>query len=118
MALLLWLRFAKLVAVILLFAGTLGVVMSPEIGARRRFATVLVGPGFGLTWALGFVLVRFTGHSLLSAFILGAMGLSILSLQGVLYLAGKAERRGALAALVALVPLLGAVWLMIFRPGG
>jgi hypothetical protein len=117
MALLLWLRFAKIVAVIALFSGTLGVVMSPSIEARRRFAVALVGPGFGLVWALGFLLVRFTGHSLLSPFILWAMALSILSLQGVLYLAGKAERRGWLPAFIAIAPLLGALWLMMFRPG-
>jgi hypothetical protein len=118
MPLLLWLRFAKLVAVMMLFSGTLGVTMSGSLEARRRFAVLLVGPGFGLTWALGFVLVRFTSYSLLSTFVLGAMALSMLSLQGVLYLAGKAERRGVVAKLVAVVPLLLALWLMVFRPGG
>ena len=113
---LLWLRFFKVLAVALLFTGSIGAVLTKDFVDRQRFAYALAGPGFGLTWSLGFGLAWVTGVSFLSWWILGALALSFVSLQGVLYVAGKDGRRGAAAAIVILLPLVATVALMIWRP--
>jgi hypothetical protein len=113
---LLWLRFFKVLAVALLFTGSIGAIAASDIADRRRFAYAMAGPGFGLAWALGFGLAWLTSVSLLSWWILGALALSFVSLQGVLFVAGKDGRRGPVAGAVILVPLVATVALMIWRP--
>lgn len=112
----LWIRFAKVVSVALLCSGTVGVFVAKDHASKRRFAYLLAGPGFGLTWGFGFALVAVTSASLSSTWILGAIGLSIVSLQAVLYVAGKAGRGGPVSAAVGLVPLALCLWLMVWRP--
>jgi hypothetical protein len=115
-ALLLLLRFAKVLAVAALFAGTTGAFLARDLRDRRVFAFVLAGPGFGLAWACGFGLAASMELPLLSTWALGAMVLSLFSLQVVLYGVGKEGRRGPIAAALALVPLVGTVALMVWRP--
>ncbi|MEM1416790.1 MAG: hypothetical protein AAGH15_17975 [Myxococcota bacterium] len=112
------LRFVKLAGVLLLAAGTLGATLPGPLplAARRRFAFVLAGPGFGLTWLAGFVLAWRLGHALLSTWVLASLGLSLLSLQGVLYVAGKEGRAGTTPLLVAWLPLFAVLALMVWRP--
>jgi hypothetical protein len=109
-------RFLKVLSVALLFSGSIGAVLARDFKDRQRFAYAIAGPGFGLTWALGFMLAWLTGVSLMSWWIMGALALSFVSLQGVLYVAGKDGRRGAGAAIVILAPLVATVALMIWRP--
>ena len=113
---LLLLRFLKVLAVALLFTGSIGAVLTRDFADRQRFAYALAGPGFGLTWTVGFALAWLTNVSFLSWWILGALALSFVSLQGVLYVAGKDGRRGVAPAIVILAPLVATVALMIWRP--
>jgi hypothetical protein len=45
------------------------------------------------------------------------IGLSLFSLQVVLYAVGKDGRRGPIAAALAITPLVGTAALMVWRPG-
>lgn len=116
MALLPILRILKLLAVVLLATGTLGATLRLPLSTRRLFAYRLAGPGFGLTWFVGFVYAGVVETPLTSAFILGSMALSMFSLQVVLYLAGREERGSALTTALAIVPLILAIVLMVLRP--
>ena len=99
-----------------LFTGSVGAVLPREHRDRQRFAYWLAAPGFIATWALGFSLVYVTRISLFAAWILGALALSFVSLQGVLFVAAKDGRRGVGAAVVVVFPLVATVGLMVWRP--
>jgi hypothetical protein len=113
---LLLLKFVKVLAVAALFAGTVGALLPRDLGDRRRAAYALAGPGFGVTWLCGFGLAAFEEVPILSGWILGAMALSLLSLQVVLYAVGKDGRRTPATALLAVLPLAATVALMVWRP--
>lgn len=110
------LHFAKILAVAVLLAGTVGAFLARDLRDRRLFAYALAGPGFGVTWACGFGLAAVLDVSLLSTWILGAMVLSFVSLQVVLFAVGKEGRRSPLVASLAIAPLIGAVALMVWKP--
>lgn len=112
----LWLRFAKLLGVLVLAAGTIAAVFPGVAGAaRKRFAYLVAGPGFGITWLAGLLLVHWRGHSMLSIWVVGSLAGSLISLQGVLYAAGR-ERTSLTIAAVALLPLVLVLALMVWRP--
>ena len=115
-AVVLLLHFAKILSVAVLFAGTLGAVAARDPRDRRICAYALAGPGFGLSWGCGFGLAASMDLPLLSTWILGGMALSFLSLQVVLYAAGKEDRRNAVVASLAIAPLVGTVALMVWKP--
>ena len=113
----LWLRFVKLLAVMALVAGTVGTVFPAiSVQSRRRFAYGLVGPAFGATWGAGILLTFAREHSLLAPWIVGALLATFISLNGVLYAAGRGRTSWVVAA-VALVPLVVTLALMVWRPG-
>ena len=111
------LRFVKVLAVAMLFTGSVGAVLARDLADRRRFAFTLAGPGLGLAWAVGFGLASVTQVSLLSWWILGAFALSLFSLQVVLYAVGKEGRRTVTVAALVVLPLVATVALMVWRPG-
>jgi hypothetical protein len=116
---LLALRFFKLVSVVLLFSGSLGAVMASDLADRRRFALRMGVPGLCLSWAFGFALVYQTSASLLTTWVLGALFLSFVSLQGLIFIAARAsqsERTGRGAAALVLLPLFSTLALMVWRP--
>jgi hypothetical protein len=110
------LKVVKLLAVAALFSGTVGALVTRDLGDRRRFAYAIAGPGFGVTWACGFGLAAYEEIPILSTWLLGAMALSLLSLQVVLYAVGQDGRRSPATAALALLPLVATVALMVFRP--
>lgn len=114
----LWLRLVKLVGVLLLVAGSLATVLPLEMPqrTRRRFAFAVAAPGLLLTWVFGFLLAYVMGHRLFSVWIVSSMALSLLSLQGVLYAAGKEGRAGPKVAAFTLGTLLAIAALMIWKP--
>ena len=67
-------------------------------------------------WACGFGLALAEDLSLLAAWALGAMALSLFSLQVVLYAVGKDGRRTPTVAVLAVAPLVATVALMVWRP--
>ncbi len=111
------LHFVKVIAVALLFTGSIGAVLARDIDDRRRFAYAIAGPGFGLSWIVGFVLAGTVPFSLLSTWILGGLALSFFSLQVVLYAVGKEGRRTPLTATLILAPLVATAARMVFKPG-
>ena len=111
-----FLRFLKLLAVAALFSGTIGGVLPRELADRRRFAYALAGPAFGVVWACGFGLAAAEELSLLTLWAIGAMALSLFSLQVVLYAVGKDGRRTPAVAVLAVAPLVATVALMVWRP--
>lgn len=114
---LVWLRLVKLAAVVVMFSGAIGAVTADDLALRRRFALRLGAPGFGLAWVTGFVLVHHTSTSLLEPWVLGAMALSFVSLQAMLFLASREGRGGRVVATAVLAPLFLALALMVLRPG-
>ena len=114
---LLALRFFKLAAAMILCAGTIGAFLPRDLEDRRRAAYFVAGPGFGLSWALGLVLAWARGHSPLSPWILGALVLSLVSINVVLWSTGKDGRRSVGAAAVALTTLAATLALMVWQPG-
>jgi hypothetical protein len=113
---LLLLRFVKLAAAMLLAAGTIGAFLPDALADRKRAALFLAGPGFGLSWAMGFVLAWARGQSPISGWLLGSMVLSIFSLNVVLWATGKEGRRSAAAAALAIGTLIATLALMVWRP--
>jgi hypothetical protein len=110
------LRFFKVLGVALLFTGSIGALLPRDLRDRRRFAYALAGPGFILSWACGFLLVRQLEISFLTGWVLEGVGLSLVSLQGVLYTVGREGRRTWGSAVVVLAPLLATLAVMIFKP--
>jgi hypothetical protein len=113
---LLLLRFLKVLSIGALFSGSVGSVMARDFEDRRRFAHWMAGPALLATWGSGLGLAYATGTSLFSTWILAAFALTVVSAQGVLYVAGKEGRRGPIAASVIILPLVGAAALMVWRP--
>jgi len=112
----LWLRFAKLLGVLVLAAGTVAAVFPGLDGRiRKRFAYLVAGPGFGATWIAGLLLVHWRGYSMLSTWVVASLAASLLSLQGVLFAAGR-ERTSLTIATVTLLPLVVVLALMVWRP--
>jgi hypothetical protein len=114
--LLLGLRFAKLCFAALFVSGVLGTIVTDDVAARKRAAYLLAGPGFGGSWALGFVLTPVTGASYLAPFVLLGMLTSMTALHVALFRAGKAGRGGRTSAWVGALALLTTFALMTFRP--
>lgn len=114
--LLLVLRFLKLVAVAALAAGTLGAFVPTSLEDRQRAAYAIAGPGFGATWILGFLMAWGSGVSLFAAWIAGSVVLSLISINVVLWSAGKEGRRSATAAALAIATLLASLALMVWKP--
>ncbi len=112
----LWLRFAKLLGVLVLVAGTIGAVFPGLEGqVRKRFAYLVAGSGFGATWIAGLLLLHWRGYSMLSTWVVASLVASLVSLQGVLFAAGR-ERTSLTIATVALLPLVLVLALMVWRP--
>lgn len=110
------LRLIKLLAAALWASGTIGAFLPKDLEDRQRAAYFLMGPGFGLSWVLGFVLAFAREMSLLSAWAIGAMALSLFSLNVVLWSVGREGRRGPVGASLAIAGLVGTFALMVFRP--
>jgi hypothetical protein len=110
------LRLVKLLAVAALFTGTIGAAVARDPADRRIFAYAFAGPAFGVTWACGFGLAALEQLPIFSTWVLGAMALSVFSLQVVLYVAGKEGRRGPVVTALAVGPLVATVALMVYRP--
>ena len=105
-------KFAKISAACIYSSGSLGTVFAKSYEDRKRFAYLLAGPGFALSWAFGILLTWQSGVELLSLWILGTAALSLLSLNGALYIAGAEGRRTKVSGAVVLVPLLLCLFLM------
>ncbi|MCB9612054.1 MAG: hypothetical protein H6722_06315 [Sandaracinus sp.] len=112
------LRFVKIVGVLVLVAGTLGAVLPVQmpLAARRRFAFAVAGPGLLVTWTAGFLLAYFAGHRLWSTWVVASMAISLISIQGVLYSAGRDGRASGKVAAFTLLTVLAIVALMVWRP--
>jgi peptidoglycan/LPS O-acetylase OafA/YrhL len=113
---LVWLRLVKLLAVALLASGTVGAFLPRDLEDRQRAAYALAGPGFGLSWVCGFLMIWAQQRSLLSGWLLGAAVLSVFSLNVVLWSTGKDGRRGPIAAALAIGSLALTIALMVLRP--
>ncbi len=110
------LRLVKLLGVSALAAGTIGAFLPRGYDDRQRAAYGLAGPGFGVCWIAGFLMAWAQARSLLSAWILSAMVLSVFSLNVVLWGVGKDGRRGPRAAALAIGTLVATIALMALRP--
>jgi hypothetical protein len=113
---LVWLRLLKLLAVALLASGTIGAFLPRALEDRQRAAYFLLGPGFGLCWFCGFLMVWAQQRSLLSLWMLGSVLLSVFSLNVALWSVGKEGRRGPIAAALAIGSLALTIGLMTLRP--
>lgn len=112
------LRLLKLLSAGLFAAGTLGAALPAEmpLATRRRFLVLMAGPGFGLSWALGFVLAGVTRRSYLSSWVLISLPVSLLALHFALYAAGREGRTSGRAFAALLATLTGLFALMTFKP--
>ena len=108
-------KFAKVCAASLYVTGSVGAVFAKSYEERKRFAYFLAGPGFALSWAFGILLTWQSGVELLSLWILGTAACSLLSLNGVLYIAGADGRRTKGSGLFVLMPLLLCLFFMVTK---
>ncbi len=114
----LYIRLLKLLAVAVYVTGALGVTIASEKKTQRRFAFALAGPGFGLTWLVGFFLIALRHERVMATWVMGSMAASLVTINVVIYLAaGSEDRRGALSIGLIAVTLLSTFALMVFRPG-
>jgi hypothetical protein len=111
-----FLRLIKVLAVAMVFTGTVGALLPRDLEDRRRFAYFIAGPGYGLAWLTGFVLAWTLEIPVLVFWVLTALALSMFSLQVVLFSVGREGRRGPVTAALALLPLVATVALMLWRP--
>jgi hypothetical protein len=111
-----WLKALKVLAVSVVFSGAIGTVIASNPKDRSVFAYYLFGPGLLVTWAIGLVLTWAAAVELYSLWLLGSMGLSLVSLNAVLYIAGKENRRSPASIALTIVPLVLTVILMIVKP--
>lgn len=109
-------RLAKLLAAFAFVAGSVGAVVPGEIERRRVFAYRVAGPGFGLTWCFGILLMFLTGTSLFSTFVLAGFVLSFVTLHAVLYSVGREERRARWPLWTVVVSVGLTIAFMVFRP--
>ncbi|MCB9658410.1 MAG: hypothetical protein R3B40_21135 [Polyangiales bacterium] len=109
-------RLAKLLSAFAFVAGAVGATVPGDIERQRIFAYRVAGPGFGLTWCFGILLMFLTGRSLFTTFILAGFVLSFITLHAVLYAAGREERRARWPLLTVVVTVTITVALMVFRP--
>lgn len=112
------LKVLKLLGVGALFAGSIGAVFPRSLEERRRFAYLVAGPGFGVTWLAGFGLAFMQGLPLVSWWVITAIALSLFAIQVVLYSVGVEGRRNGVVATLILLPLAGCVAAMVFRAHG
>jgi hypothetical protein len=110
-------KLGKLFAVVLLGAGSIGTVFARDYADKQRFAYFLAGPGLGLCWGLGVGLTHVAGVSLFSTWIVGSMLLSLISLNALLYVAGREGRSSRVTHCFILLPLAATLTLMVTRPG-
>ena len=110
------LRWVKLLGVAALVGGALGLLAIRSHDDRRRLAFGLIAPGFGVTWTAGFLLAAQLDVSLLATWVMAAMALSLLALLLVLFSVSKPERDRPRANLLSLLPLLLALFFMLWRP--
>ncbi|MBX3248637.1 MAG: hypothetical protein KF901_15780 [Myxococcales bacterium] len=112
------LRFVKILSVLVLVAGSLGATLPAPmpLTTRRRFAFAVAAPGLLASWTSGFVLAWSAGHRLWSTWVVVSLLLSILSVQGVLYSAGREGRESWKAFAFTMLTLGGVVGLMVWRP--
>lgn len=108
-------KFAKLCAACLYVTGSVGAVFAKSYDERKRFGYLLAGPGFALSWAFGILLTWQSGVELLSLWILGTAACSLLSLNGVLYIAGAEGRRTRGSGLFVLIPLVLCLFFMVTK---
>lgn len=110
------LRLVKLLAVLMLSAGTIGAFLPKDLEDRQRAAYGLMGPGFGIAWFCGFLMIWAQQRTLLSTWVIGGAVISLFSLNVVLWSVGKDGRRSATAAALAIGSLAATVTLMVLRP--
>lgn len=112
-----WIRFFKLLSAFAFVAGSVGaLVPGVEHAMRKRFVFAIAAPGFGATWALGFILVSLTGHSVMAPWVILSLVTSMVVLQVLLYLAGKEGRGGPKSRGIAVFCLVATIALMVWRP--
>ncbi len=111
-----WLRLLKLLAASLYAAGVLGAFLPRDLVDRQRAAYFLMGPGFGVSWLFGFILLFARQTSPISTWSIGAMLSSLFTLNVVLWSVGKEGRRGPIGASLAVASLIGTFMLMVLRP--
>jgi hypothetical protein len=113
----LFLKLAKFVAILLLGGATAGALREGSLESRQRAAYVVGVPAFLLVGTAGYGLTRLTGVSLGAPWIAGTLLLSLVWL-ALLFRAVEADsRRTPLVRGLAWSTLVGALALMIFRPG-
>ncbi len=111
------LKLLKWIGVLAFTAGVAGAVLPHALADRRRAAHWLATPGIVLMWMGGYGLTREAGISMGSAWVAGAMLLSLVTLQAVVWGVERAERGRALVGGVAVITLLASLVLMVARPG-
>jgi hypothetical protein len=109
------LKILKLLAVVTYCSGAVGACFSRARADTERFVYRAAAPAFGLIWILGIGLTHVSEVSILSSWVLGSALCSIVSINALLYLAGKPGRMGAAAGTLALAPLVIAIALMAWR---
>ena len=113
---LIW-RLLKYIALMLIAVGTTGAFAGRAPAERQRFVYLVATAGLALMWVSGFGLLRTAGYSMRAPFIGGGVALSLVWFYVLVRAVEDPEPRGPMWIGAAALPLLGALALMVFRPG-
>ena len=114
---LLWVRFAKLLAVLAFVVGAVGASVVRDPADREGLGLRVAPLGFVTTWMCGFALAWAEGLPLLTGWILLGALLSFGVVSAVAALALRPQPTGRVGTCVVLAVLIGCVAAMVFKPG-
>ena len=105
----------KLVGVLLYAGGLIAAFVATSLKERKRAVHAIASPGLVLTWAAGYSLTTQLHLPLTELWILGGLGLSLVSQLALVHGVSR-DRRTVPALLATAIPLFLVLALMVFRP--
>ena len=105
----------KLVGVLLYAGGLIAAFVATALKERKRAVHAIASPGLVLTWAAGYSLVTQLHLALTELWIVGGLGLSLVSQLALVYSVSR-DRRTVGTLLATAIPLFLVLALMVFRP--
>ena len=105
----------KLVGVLLYAGGLITAFAAGSLKERKRAVHAIASPGLVLTWAAGYSLTMQLHLALTELWIIGGLGLSLVSQLALVYSVSR-DRRTVPALLATAIPLFLVLALMVFRP--
>lgn len=105
----------KFLSVMGFAGGALATFLATDMAARKRAVHRVASPNLLVVWLSGYALLMLNGWPLFELWVVVSLLLSVV-VNGVLSYCAARNRNGAAEVLCTLLPLVGIVVLMVFRP--